>query len=299
MKPHVLITGATGLVGPSILDRALHAGYPVTAVSRRETTIPHQNLRWIVGDIGENPQQVLERLPQVDHVIHAAAAIADSGTAADLRTHRTTNMAFTELLFDWCGDRGVKTVVYISGFNLLRVPPARPVREDHPIGPATPYGIGKYWGELALARYSEPDRYRPVSLRLSSPIPFQWDRLHDTVVKKWIAAALHGRPIRVFGQGNRTQDFVAAEDVARGVLQSLESPSARGVYNLASGTSLSMRELAGAIASFRNTPITYEGKDVNEDQRWEISIDKARADFGYQPRYSGKQAVMKLAGTVL
>jgi nucleoside-diphosphate-sugar epimerase len=159
--------------------------------------------------------------------------------------------------------------------------------------------MSKYWGEMALMRRASAGDFVPLIVRVSSPVPARFERLHKTVLKRWIDAARDGRAIRIFGQGSRRQDFVACEDLARGVIQAIESPHAHGTYNLASGTTLSMRELAELIASLSGVQTISEGSDPAEEERWVISINKARADFAYSPRSCGKTAVLKLAESVL
>jgi UDP-glucose 4-epimerase len=207
------------------------------------------------------------------------------------------NVDFTAALFDWAAARGVRGVVYISGFNLLRRPLDPVITEDHAVAPVTPYAITKYEGELALAKHADRGRFRGVCLRLSSPIPFAYTRLHDTVVKTWIDRARAGRPLTVFGRGDRTQDFVSTEDIASAVVGALRG-EARGTYNVASGTALSMRELASLIAAQRPVPIQFEGDDPSASERWDVSVARAGADLGYAPKYTARAAIERLLAAI-
>lgn len=291
----VLLTGGTGLVGADVLDRLVRDGYEVICVSRRR---PPEGPRftWIPADLAGDPGTLIASLPAVDFVVHAAAA-RSGPPGEELAYLRRVNVAFTVTLFDWAAARGVRAVVYVSGFNLLRRPLEPVITEEHPVAPDTPYAITKYEGELGLAKHADRGRFRRVCLRLSSPIPFVYDRLHDTVVKTWIDRARAGQPLNVHGLGDRTQDFVATEDIASAVLGALRN-EARGTYNVASGSALAMRELAELIAARWPVPIRFEGDDPNAGERWKISIARAAADLGYAPMYTARSAIERLLAAI-
>jgi UDP-glucose 4-epimerase len=159
--------------------------------------------------------------------------------------------------------------------------------------------MSKLWNEEQLLRYSRGGRFTPIVLRVSSPIPESFEAAPSTVVRAWIEAALRGTPLRVFGSGRRTQDFVSCADVAEAVCSSLNSPSASGVYHIGSGSPLSMYDLATTIAGFRHTPIMFVGVDPNEDDRWHLSLAQAKTDLDYEPKQTGRQAIESLARIVL
>jgi len=290
MGSRVLLTGGTGLVGPDLVTRLAGDGHEVVCLSRRPP--PAAGVTWVEADLAADPGRVLAALPAVDFVVHAAAA-REEPPGEELTYLRRVNVEFTEALFGWAAAGRVRAVVYVSGFNILRRPLQPVITEDHPLAPVTPYAVTKHRGELALAGHAARAGFRGVCLRVSSPIPFAYDRLHQTVVKTWVDRARAGRPLVVHGRGERTQDFVATEDVAAAVVGSLRS-EARGTYNVASGTTLSMRELAELVAARWPVPVRFEGADRLEGERWNISIGRARADLGYRPAYTARAAVERL-----
>lgn len=282
----VLLTGGTGLIGSAILERLAGAGYYVHCLGRTPPSKQMENVSWIEADISGDPGRILERLPQADAVVHAGAAVRPSSEPDALSILLASNMAFTEALFRWAASRRVGPVIYISGLNFLRKPLAPLIDESHPLAPLTPYGLSKYWGEIALLEHARDGAYRPVSLRVSSPLPGSRTLLHATVVKRWIELALQKLPLVVHGSGARTQDFVDTADVADAVAAALETESASGVYQIASGQAVSMSELSEQIACRTGSSVVHEGEDANEAERWNLSIEKARKDLSYAPRRS-------------
>src|SRR5262245_20097216 len=298
MRGRVLLTGGTGLVGTDILSRLVEDNYDVVCLSRRPPVTASRQVNWIETDLAANHRQILNTLPAVDHIVHAAAT-REAVTEADVARLNTVNITFTEAMFDWAAAKRVATVIYISGFNLLRRPLAAVIDEKHPVDPRTPYADSKLRAEVALVEHASQQHFRGLSLRVSSPVPSSYDLLHATVVKTWIDQARQRRVVTVHGGGERTQDFVATTDVAAAVALALENPAASETYNVASGTSLSMLDLANLIAAGWDAPVVFAGTDVNEGERWNISIDKARAGLGYRPQFSARSAIEQLLTTFL
>jgi UDP-glucose 4-epimerase len=301
MTQHILITGGTGLVGSEIVNKLLQAGFSLTLVSRRPPRVSSGQIRWVCVDLATetDADTALRDIPAVDAVVHAAAVLSDEGDTRSLSALFDTNLRAGDLLFRWCGERGVSCVVLIGSLSVLRRPLQIPISESHPLGPATPYAMSKLWNEEQLRRRAYEYGFTPIVLRISSPIPSTLEALPSTVVKIWLEASLRNEPLKVFGSGARTQDFVACADVAEAAFQSLQSPGASGVYHIGSGVPLSMRDLARTIADFRSTPIVFEGVDPQENDRWELSLERARRDLGYLPKWTGLQAIASLARTVL
>lgn len=301
MVKKILLTGGTGLIGPDIAEELAKKSCEVYVLTRR---VPRQyaaNVKWIIEDMYNCSDKFFAELPEVDAVVHAGAAVRAASDEDEFSLYRRVNMEFSERLFRWCGaSKNCTSVIYISTLNFLQKPLEKMIVETSPIAPTTLYGIGKFWGERALFHYAMSDvKYRAVSLRVSSPVAAVYGRLHDTVVKKWIGCALAKQAITVFGKGARTQDFVATSDVAQAVSKALFQNEVEGIYNIAAGTSISMLELAEVIAARLDGRIMHVGRDAYEEDRWNISIEKAKREMGYRPRYTSTDIVNKLLDSVI
>jgi UDP-glucose 4-epimerase len=295
----VLLTGGTGLVGDAILKEMISKRYVVYLLSRNPPAAEAGRLIPIQCDMRTASASLLEQMPDVDAVVHAGAAVEAPPGADEFELFRTVNMTFSELLFKWADRKGRDIpVVYMSTLSFMQRPLQEIITETHPVAPLSPYSLSKYWAEKALLQYSSHSRFRPVSLRISSPIAFDFERLHDTVVKKWIRKAIAGEQLTVSGSGKRAQDFIAIEDIAMATVACLEIDSARGIYNLGSGSALSMNQLAKMIASKLGGTIAFGEADQNENERWNVSIERAMSDFAYRPRYESSAAIGRLLGSI-
>lgn len=297
---NVLITGGTGLVGTDLLKQFVSENYKVYAVARKEASFNRDYLIWIKKDFEEIDSNFFRDLSNIDIIIHAGALINKDDSISDFNNFRVINMEFSEKLFYWCSNlKNYPTVIYISSLSFIQKPLSGIITESSPLAPISLYGISKYWGELALFGYSKSGAYRPVALRLSSPITFNMKLLHNTVVKKWIDNSLKKEKIHVYGKGTREQDFVSTLDITQAVFKIIQNENIQGVYNIASGSTISMTELADLISKKFSVEFDYTGKDINEKDKWLVSIEKAKKDFDYQPTYTSVKVIKKLLNTIV
>jgi nucleoside-diphosphate-sugar epimerase len=147
MKRHVLVTGGTGLMGSSIVRHLVAADCLVTDLSRRPPADSHGQVRWVRADLTVDTHAVLQNLPAVDAVVHAAAALRDTGDSDSLSILADTNIRGSDMLFRWCAERAVQRVVLIGSLNVLRRPLGVPITESHPVGPSSPHAMSKLWNE--------------------------------------------------------------------------------------------------------------------------------------------------------
>ena len=300
MKKKILITGGTGLIGPAIVRSLLNENFDVYLVSRKPVlSIHNEKLKLITFDILAEPfENLIKKISDINIIIHGASFLETKLNFENLQIHRKF-IEFTEKLFSFSGKSQKESLlIYLSSFAFLKRPLEKIITEEHPVCAINPYSINKYWGELVL--FNLPNKnIRPVSLRISSPVSDDINQMPDTVVKKWISQVSVGNSVKVYGSGKRTQDFVSTIDIAKAVIQIIKNNNARGTYNITSGTSVSMNELAEIIADKFSAKIIHCGEDVNENDRWNISIKKSQNEFNYNPIFTSKQAIENLLNKII
>jgi nucleoside-diphosphate-sugar epimerase len=276
--PRALVTGATGFVGRALTARLLAEGWDVAALVRDPARLP-AGVAGITADLAR--VETLEVAEPYDVVFHTAAQMTASISGAD---YLAQNGVATAALLETARAIGVRRFVYLSGATVIGHPSSLPITEDHPVVPITPYLLGKLAGEFASRIAQTPD-FSTVSLRVSSPYGPGMNRA--TVLPAFVARGLAGETIQWQGSGSRAQDFVHVDDVAAGCLAAATAAAPGPLYNLASGTATTMRTLAEMIATQTGASAAASGQpDPQDGVRWDISLDRARAELGYDPRIS-------------
>lgn len=159
----ILVTGATGFVGSSLLSSLRAAGTPARAVMRRAGGAGCD------GDVAWIPDLALSVdwrpiLSGVHTVVHAAARVhVMRESAADpLAEFRRANVEGTMRLAEQAADAGVRRFVFISSVkvNGESTPLGQPFKADDAPAPEDPYGVSKREAEdrlRTLARESTMD----------------------------------------------------------------------------------------------------------------------------------------------
>jgi len=287
----ILLIGGTGLVGEDVRKQLLQSNNQIIATSRNYHESNCSNLTWIKIDFYNPNNNLFEQLPIVDVVIHNASAIM-ADTFEDVANLQKCNIQFSEKLYEWATSIKVQKIILLSSFSFIQKPLPVLITENSTVAPVTFYAMTKYWQELLLREYSKAHSFQKIIFRISSPICNDISRLHNTVVKKMIYAAKNGNEIHVMGQGLREQNFISTIDIADIVNKSIYNAKVNGVYNIGSEATISMKRLAELIANKFNVSIKFEDIDILEDERWNISIEKAKKELEFTPTFQTSEDVI-------
>jgi UDP-glucose 4-epimerase len=106
------------------------------------------------------------------------------------------------------------------------------------------------------------------------------------VISLFVRALLEGRQPTIYGDGQQTRDFTYVANVVDGVMRAAETPGVTGeVFNVATGTRISLNELLAALQRLLGTSIDPlfappRAGDVRDSQ---AEISKAERLLGYKP----------------
>lgn len=288
----VFLTGATGLVG-SKLTELLSNHCNVIALSRNKH-FSSKHLKWIVYDISKSDMLLCKIMENCEVVIHNAGSTNEPRNEQEKKEIEKINLIFTENILKCAPKIGFKKIIFTSGLNILKKPLPLSITETSKLKPITQYAITKYYSEKLVEEHANKYNLSYNILRLSSPVDNDFENMPNTVIKKWIAQSINKQIIQVFGSGNRTQDFVATTDIANAFLSCVEKKVSNGIYNIASGNSISMLHVAQLITKKFGNSFEFVGTDINEDDRWNISIEKAKKELNYNPNYTSTTILQQL-----
>ena len=264
----VLVTGSTGVIG-SVISKHLRS-LEFEIVEFRDVSGNRIDLR-----IMDPSKQLVQ---DIDFIVHCASPIPlrdTSISAIELANEiKQIDMNVMKL-----ASQLNARVLYLSTCGLYdRRCEAFQTEDNIPI-PQTPYFEAKYAGEKLFSKYTDS-----VSLRISSPFG---EKLHSsTVVAEFLRCVEKKSNITLWGSGNREQDFICTNDIAQFTSQQISNWNS-GIFNVVSGSPLTMFEIASLITSNTGSEIEFSGKaDPEEGMYSRYSALKSRNILGWVARES-------------
>jgi UDP-glucose 4-epimerase len=258
----VLVTGGAGYVGSACLRHFRRAGVEAWAFDDLSTgnsaAVPGGRL--IVGDILDTA--ALTRAMRdhgVTDVLHAAAlaSVPESFDRPD--AYWRVNLDGTRSVMAAMLSAGAGRIVFSSTAAVYRHGAARPIREDDPLDPLTPYGSSKLAAAHLIRDLAARHGLTAVELRYFNASGADPDgqhgeaRAHETHAIPLLLKTADGlRPVfDIFGDGFDTpdgtciRDYVSVIDLAEAHLRAVTRPIPGGhaVCNLGAGQGVSVREL--------------------------------------------------------
>jgi dTDP-glucose 4,6-dehydratase len=155
----------------------------------------------------------------------------------------------------------------------------------NPVGPRAVYDEAKRFAEALTTAYRTTYGVDTAIARIFNTYGNRM-RPHDgRVVPTFIAQALDGEPLTVFGDGTQTRSLCHVSDTVRGLL-ALVASGHPGPVNLGNPNELTVREIAQTIVAAVGSSSTMEHSDlpVDDPQVRCPDITLAREELGWEPR---------------
>ncbi len=302
-----LITGGAGLVGSHIADLLVReeAGEIVVLDSlvrggRRnlEWAMSHGPVRLIVGDIRDQAV-VAAAMRGVDYVFHQAA-IRITQCAEEPRLALEVMVDGTYNVLEAAERAGVRKVVAASSASVYGMSERFPTDEQHhPYHNRTLYGAAKTFNEGLLRSFAEMYGMDYVALRYFNVYGPRMDvhGVYTEVLIRWMERIAAGQPPLIFGDGSQTMDFVYIEDIARANVLAAQSSATDEVFNVASGTETSLKELARLLMRVMGADLGIEHapeRRVNAVSRRLASTKAAARRLGFRAEVGLEEGLRRL-----
>jgi len=210
-----------------------------------------------------------------------------------------TNVLITSTLCELLRSRKYETLVHISSSEAYgtAVYEHKPMDENHPTFPTTPYAASKLACDHIALSYHKIFGLDMVIVRPFNMYgPRQNEKSYAAVIPITISRILSGKPPIIHGDGLQTRDYTYVEDVAETIPRFYEVSSTRGrVINIASGKEISIKELIYLIMDLMDYSVNviYTDPRPGDVRRHLGDISLARKLIGYSPKTNYETGLRK------
>jgi NAD dependent epimerase/dehydratase len=291
----VLVTGAEGFIGSTLVDRLLAEGADVRALVHYK---PYAERGWLAGREGDvdivagdvrDQDLVMSVVAGREVVFHLAALIGIPYSYRAPESYVQTNVVGTYNVANACRRQGAARLVHTSTSEVYGTARHVPIDEQHPLQPQSPYSASKIGADMmALSLHHAFDLPVAVVRPFNTYGPRQSARaVIPTVIGQLLAGADQVR----LGATEPTRDFNYVTDTVAGFLAVAASDRAVGhVVNVGSGREISVGDTARLLAAVagRDVQVVSESERLrpagSEVERLLCDNTRAREWTGWAPQ---------------
>jgi nucleoside-diphosphate-sugar epimerase len=283
-----LVTGGAGFIGSNLVKLLLNNNWKVKVLDNLSSgnilNIQALDADFIEGDICQ-PKDIDGAMKNVDVVFHMAACVGRQKSLDNPQLDSEVNLIGTINVLEAMRHNSVKKIVYSSSAAIFGELITSTVDESHPQNADSPYGVSKLAAEKMILAYSDIYQINAVCLRYFNiyGINQRFD-LYGNVIPIFAKRIFSNEDITIYGDGEQTRDFVNVEDIARANLLASRDEIKTGVFNLGSGNSITIKELARIMneMSGSNTKINYAPERPADVRHCKAETTKAKNILGFE-----------------
>jgi nucleoside-diphosphate-sugar epimerase len=196
------------------------------------------------------------------------------------------NVLATQRLLEACVRAGVPRLIFASSSSVYGDAPSYPTNEESRTRPVSPYGVTKLAAEQLCQAYARL-RSPAVQVAMLRYFTVYGPRQRpDMAIRRFIEAALAGRPIVLYGDGEQTRDFTYVEDIIRANLLAMAAPIRAQVINIGGGRRITLNETLDLIGQTTGRRLHIDRRSASPGDVRHTGADGTRAEalLGYRPQ---------------
>ncbi len=298
----VLITGGAGFLGSHLCDRLLNEGYDVVCMDNLSTGSA-RNIEHLIGNdcftfVKHDVTNFIHVAGELDLILHFASPASpidylempiQTLKVGSLGTHKALGLAKAKNA----------RFLLASTSEVYGDPQTHPQKEDYwgnvnPIGFRGVYDEAKRFAEAMTMAYH---RYHGIETRIVRIFNTYGTRMRiedGRALPTFMAQALQGKDITVYGDGSQTRSFMYVDDLIEGIWRLSQSEHAEPV-NIGNPQEISIMNFAREIVELTgsNSEIVFEELPKDDPQVRQPDITKAREILDWSPDYDREDGLKK------
>ena len=307
----IYITGISGFLSINLVRHLFANGITdISGIDLVDFDYPERDkINFLQGDI-RNKVDLFNSMKDADIVIHTAAALP-LYSPEDIYS---TDIIGTRNVLEQAISFGVKRFIHISSTAVYGVPDHHPLFETDKVQGVGPYGEAKVKAEEICMEFRDKGLCVPILRPKSFVGP---ERLGVfAIFYEWVS---EGKNFPMIGSGKNRYQLLDVDDLCEAILSCIQLPveKVNSTFNIGAEEYTTMKEDYQAVlekAGFGKKIVTFPAKPVvailkvleflklsplypwiyeTASKDSFVSIDKAKNDLSYSPKYSNQQAMIR------
>lgn len=296
----ILVTGGAGFIGRHVVEDLLNNNqvriFDNFSNSDKELISKLSNLgaEVINGDI-TNQEDIVSASKDFEIIIHLAAIISVEESVRNPKKTFEINIEGTKNVLNACKINNIKKLIVASSSAVYgESKPNQQLNENSKLNPISPYGESKLKMELEIKDFTTKNKINVIILRFFNIFGLGQSPEYAGVITKFMEKIQNNQALEIFGDGKQTRDFVSINDIVSAIKNSITTKN-EGTFNIASGKSITIEELAKKMIDFSGKKLSVEFLPIRKgDIKFsQVDISLAQNMLNYSPKY-GLEEIKKM-----
>lgn len=298
----IFVTGGAGFIGKYLVQSLLDKKQTITifdnfsnSLEERVIDFEKKGVKIVKGDI-RNIEEVCSATKDHDIVIHLAAKISVEESVRNPTETFDVNVQGTKNVLTACLDNKINKIIISSSAAVYGESQQIKLKENSIKKPISPYGESKMKMEEEIIKFCSVHKIDFIILRFFNIFGIGQSDEYAGVITKFRDKILQNNSLEIFGDGKQTRDFIAIEDVINSINQSIKKISKKGVYNIASGNAISIKQLAELMIakSGKKLKVNFLKPKKGDIKHSQADITLSKRNIGFNPKFLLNEKIKEL-----
>ncbi len=248
-----VVTGGAGFIGNNIVKLLVKKDHNVDIIDNLHTG-KKEILKEIIDKVNfyqidiRNKEELEKIVKNCDGVFHQAALTSVPESFEKPKEYNDVNVIGTKNIFEIANREKIR-VVYASSSSIYGNTTQIPIKERFERKPINPYGQTKLDDEVLAEKFEE---LSVIGLRYFNVYGVGQNISYAGVITKFLEQIKNKKPLTINGNGNQIRDFIQVKDIAKANLAAMESNVKKSFFNVGTGISTSINDLAKMMINLSN-----------------------------------------------